>query len=361
MAGAGPAGRKRSSWSRRAGLPSVATATASTGARGGSRSSASRSRRSQTRASVVGAASRTPQRVAAGIRQLEFEFEFGAGQVAQGESREEAREQAADHEEQRLEPIERGFGGDGFLEAQRVRGGDRRFAPCAAQHGESGGEAGAEARRDDGGRQREERSQAVDAEARERLGERVARREQVDGQRREERRLVARRHDAGCAGGALRREAARGEQRERPRRRDAGDGGKSLRARPLDQRARERGVAREQMAESGSVELYGGFAGARTAARGDRLGARRCGERDVEERVARGALERGMRDAHHERAAHRARVGERRARMDAGARCGGRHREHRRARSRLGDDRERRFGEWRVRADLRRGGQRRHE
>jgi hypothetical protein len=53
-------------------------------------------------------------------------------------------------------------------------------------------------------------------------------------------------------------------------------------------------------------------------------------------------------------------VGERRAGWTPAAR-GGRHREHRRARSRLGDDRERRFGEWRVRADLRRGGQRRHE
>ena len=282
-----------------------------------------------------------PQRVSAAVAESEFDLEFAAGEVAQRESREEAGEQRAGDEEQRFELFERRLGVGRFLESQSGGRGDRGFARRAAQRGEGPRETGAEPCRDGGGREREERAEPMDAEARQRIGERVAGCEQIHRQRRQERRLVAGRHDAGGADLAARGEVTRGEQRQRARRRDRGDGGEPLGARAFDERAGERRFAREEIPETRCVEVYGGFAGADAAAHRHRLGARRCGERDVEERVARGAFECGMRDAH-DRARRRARARGRAMRPRARRRA--RRRAKPRAASRAGPRPRRRRG-----------------
>ena len=106
--------------------------------------------------------------------------------MPRAESFEQAREQALEHEQERLEAVDRRLEVDRLHQVEIARFGQRYRHRLAARHAQQFERAGAQPRGESAARQREQVAHRADAEARERLGERVARVEQVDRERGEE-------------------------------------------------------------------------------------------------------------------------------------------------------------------------------
>jgi hypothetical protein len=165
--------------------------------------------------------------------------------VARIEPLDEAREETLEHEQERLEAALRRFEVDRLGELAIARLGQRRLDRFAARDPPQRERVGTEPRRESAAWQREQVAHGVDAEARERVGERVIGVEQVDRQRSEERALAlgGEREDAParvCVGTRRARgEPAHRDLRHAARRGDRDVGGQSERERARGERAGE--------------------------------------------------------------------------------------------------------------------------
>ena len=283
----------------------------------------------------------------------EHEAELGAGEPARLEPREQAREQALEHEAQRLELLHRELEVDGFEKTCRLGDGQRQLRLFAARERDQPQHGRAQARAESAARELQQIAQRAHAQTRERLGQGVVRIEQIDGQRRQPGALGARGQHADLPG--PRRgggEPARGEVRHAARRGEGDAAGQPERARPRGERGAETGLGAKQRGDPRGIEQHGGFAGVGPRGARSEHGPRRAAERRVEQRIARGLLEGRREDAHPQLATDHTGMGKRAAPPYAPARRLGRNPDDLGARARARSEREREARELGLRSQL---------